>query len=204
MSNFFAMISRMKWITRWSLMRSSQPENLSEHAMEVSCIAHALAVIHNRRFGGRANAERCALLGLYHDAPECLTGDLPTPVKYASPALRCAYQTVEDNAVAQLLAMLPEDFRPDFSPLLQPIQADELLWRFVKAADKLSALIKCICEQQNGNKEFSIAAQSIRESITALQLPEAELFLEDFLPGYALTLDEMRETGAHGLTSSQI
>jgi len=190
--HFFAMLARMKYINRWALMRNAVNENLSEHATQVSMLAHALAVLHNRRFGGQINAERCALLGLYHDAPECLTGDLPTPVKYYSEEVRNAYQTVENHAAAQLLAMLPEDLRADYNPLLNPAEEDETLWRFVKAADKISALIKCIEEAQAGNKEFAIAAESTLKSLHEMQLPEAELFLAQFLPGFSLSLDEMR------------
>jgi len=191
--HFFAMLSRMKYISRWALMRNAVNENLSEHATQVAMLAHALAVLHNRRFGGNVNAERCALLGLYHDAAECLTGDLPTPVKYYSEAVRSAYQTVEDHAAAQLLAMLPENLRADYDSLLRPAAEEEMLWCFVKAADKFSALIKCMEEAQAGNKEFAIAAESTLKSLREMQLPEAEVFLEQFLPGFALSLDEMRQ-----------
>lgn len=193
-SNFFAMLSRMQYINRWSLMRNAHPENLSEHAMEVSMVAHALAVLHNRRFGGSVNPERAALLGLYHDAPECLTGDLPTPVKYYSDTVRAAYQTVETHAAEQLLAMLPEDLRADFLPLLAPQAAEEHLWRFVKAADKISALIKCVKEAHAGNREFAIAAEGLREKIRSMHCQEADMFVAEFLPGYALTLDEIKGT----------
>lgn len=191
--HFFAMISRMKYINRWALMRNTQPENLSEHAMEVACIAHALAVISNKRFAGTHNAERCALLGLYHDAPECLTGDLPTPVKYFSKDVRKAYQSVEENAVQQMLTMLPEDLREAYVPCFIPQDEDTALWRFVKAADKLSALVKCISEENAGNSEFSIAATSLRQTIDQMQLPEAAVFLEEFLPSFSYTLDEMKQ-----------
>lgn len=188
------MISRMKYINRWALMRNAQPENLSQHSMEVACVAHALAVLRNRRFGGSVNAERCALLGLYHDAPESLTGDLPTPVKYYSGAVREAYRTVENHAAAQLLGMLPEDLRADYAPLFVRAEEDAALWPLVRAADKLCALIKCIEEEKAGNREFAIAAASLRETVAALRLPEAEVFIQEFLPGFSLTLDEIKHS----------
>lgn len=191
--HFFAMISRMKYINRWSLMRNSHSENLSQHSMEVAAIAHALVVLHNRRFGGSLDAERAAVLGLYHDMPESLTGDMPTPVKYHSKKLRMAYKSVEDNACQTLLNMLPEDIRGDYKPFFFPVEEDGPLWTYVKAADKICALTKCIDEKKAGNSEFDIAAVSIRQAITEMGLPEAECFLKEFLPSYSLTLDEIKE-----------
>lgn len=190
--HFFAMISRMKYINRWSLMRNSHSENLSQHSMEVAAVAHALVVLHNRRFGGSLNAERAAILGLYHDMPESLTGDMPTPVKYHSEKLRTAYQSVEDNACQTLLDMLPDDIRGDYEPFFFPIEADLALWIYVKAADKICALTKCIDEKKAGNAEFDIAAVSLRKAIAEMNLPEAECFLKEFLPSYSLTLDEIK------------
>ena len=192
-NGFFAMASRMKYINRWALMRNEHGENLSEHSFEVAVIAHALAVIRNKRFGGNINGERAALLGLYHDMPETLTGDMPTPVKYYSEEVRLAYKTVEDTASKSLVAMLPEEFRDAFEPMLVQQEGDEELWKLVKAADKISALIKCIEEKKAGNSEFVKAAESTRNSIKKLSLPEAEIFVEEFLPAYELTLDELRE-----------
>ncbi len=190
---FFAMASRMKYINRWALMRNEHSENLSEHSFEVAVIAHALAVIRNRRFGGNVNGERAALLGLYHDMPETLTGDMPTPVKYYSEEVRSAYKTVEENACKSLVEMLPEDFREDFSPCLIAKEGDEELWKLVKAADKISALIKCLEEKKAGNSEFIKAGEGIEESIRKMGLPEAEVFIEEFLPAYEMTLDELRD-----------
>ena len=192
-NGFFAMVSRMKYINRWALMRNEHSENLCEHSFEVSVIAHALAVIGNKRFGKSLDGERAALLGLYHDTPETLTGDMPTPVKYYSEEVRLAYKTVEENACRSLVEMLPEDFREDFAPMFIPEESDRELWQLVKAADKISALIKCNEEKKAGNSEFIKAGEGIRESIDAMGLPEAMVFVEEFLPAFDLTLDELRK-----------
>lgn len=191
-NGFFAMVSRMKYINRWALMRNEHSENLSEHSFEVAVIAHALAVIKNKRFGGNVNGERAALLGLFHDAPETLTGDMPTPVKYYSEEVRNAYKTVEENACRSLVEMLPEDFRDEFSPLLIADEEDTELWKLVKAADKISALIKCLEERKAGNSEFVKAGEGIKESIEKLDMPEAKVFIEEFLPAFEMTLDELK------------
>ncbi len=191
-NGFFAMASRMKYINRWALMRNEHSENLSEHSFEVAVIANALAVIGNKRFGKSYNGERAALLGLYHDMPETLTGDMPTPVKYYSDEVRAAYKTVEDNACKRLIDMLPDDFRDEFAPFLIADEADEALWKLVKAADKISALIKCLEEKKAGNTEFVKAAEGVRISVEALELPEVKVFIDEFLPAYELTLDELR------------
>lgn len=192
-SNFFAMMSRLKYIDRWALMRNTHAENLSEHCMETACIAHALAIIGNRRFGKKYNAERTALLGLYHDAPETLTGDMPTPVKYYNPAIRQAYAKVEESACEHLVSMLPEDLQADFVPFFFPEQGDEELWKLVKAADKICAYIKCIEERKAGNGEFACAEKSTLDSIEKLAVPEAREFIREFIGGYELTLDEIKE-----------
>ena len=191
-NGFFAMVSRMKYINRWALMRNEHSENLSEHSFEVAVIAHALAVIKNKRFGGNVNGERAALLGLFHDTPETLTGDMPTPVKYYSEEVRKAYKTVEENACRSLVEMLPEDFRDEFSPLLIANEEDAELWKLVKAADKISALIKCLEERKAGNSEFVMAGEGIKESIGKLDMPEAKVFIEEFLPAFEMTLDELK------------
>ena len=191
-SNFFAMISRLKYINRWALMRNTHRENLSEHCMETAAVAHALAIIGNRRFSKSYNAERAALLGLYHDAPESLTGDMPTPVKYYNEEIRNAYAAVEKNACNTLVNMLPEDLRADFEPFFFEREEDEDLWKLVKAADKICALTKCIEEQKAGNSEFTKAAESVRKSIEELEIPEAQEFVKEFLKGYEITLDEIK------------
>ena len=191
-NGFFAMVSRMKYINRWALMRNEHSENLSEHSFEVAVIAHALAVIKNKRFGSNINGERAALMGLFHDAPETLTGDMPTPVKYYSEEVRNAYKTVEENACKSLIDMLPEDFQSEFAPLLILQEEDAELWKLVKAADKISALIKCLEERKAGNSEFIKAGEGIRESIEKLDMPEAKVYIEEFLPAFELTLDELK------------
>ena len=192
-NGFYAMISRMKYINRWALMRNEHSENLAEHSFEVSVIAHALTVIGNRRFGKSLDSERAAFLGLYHDAPETLTGDMPTPVKYYSDEVRAAYKTVEDVACKSLIEMLPEDFREDYESAFLPREEDKELWRYVKAADKISALIKCMEEKKAGNSEFILAGESTAEAIRKLDLPEADVFVKEFLPAYELTLDELKK-----------
>ncbi|HIR47520.1 MAG TPA: 5'-deoxynucleotidase [Candidatus Caccousia avicola] len=191
MRHFFAVLSRMKHIRRWGLMRCTREENLCEHSFETAVLAHALALLRNERFGGSVSPERAAALALFHDASEIFTGDLPTPVKYDNPALRSAYAQVESHARSRLLSMLPEDLRPAYRPLLEEGGPDEEeLRRIVKAADKLSALIKCMEERRAGNAEFSRAEQTLRRAVEDMHLPEADCFLTEFLPSYALTLDE--------------
>ena len=195
-NSFFAAISRMKYIVRWALMRSARPENISEHSGEVAVIAHALAVIGSTRYGRKISPERAAIIGLYHDAPEIITGDMPTPVKYGSEEIREAYHTVEEKAARRLLSGLPEDLRPAYeSILLEQPESDEdrYLLRLVKAADKMSALIKCIEEEKAGNTEFVTAAASTRKSLDSMaeEMPEVRDFMRDFLPSYGRTLDEL-------------
>lgn len=189
-SNFFSMLFRMKYIDRWALMRNSRQETLTEHTLEVAVLAHALATIGNTRCGKSYAADRAAVLGLFHDAHEILTGDMPTPVKYQNPAIETAFKGVEQAANQTLLSMLPEDMADVYAPLLQ--EQDDALKPLVKAADKLSALIKCIEERKAGNLEFRMAERSIRETLAQNSLSEVGIFLEEFLPAFELTLDEMR------------
>lgn len=190
-SNFYAFLSRMKYINRWALMRNTSDETLSQHSHEVAAVAYALCVIGNRRYGKSYNAEKAALLGIYHDMPEILTGDMPTPVKYFNPEIKEAYKKVEKCASEKLLNTLPEDLRDDFRFLFDKNDEDRELWRIVKAADKISALIKCIEERKAGNMEFAKAEQSTLESLKNMNLPEVEDFIKEFLPGYELTLDQL-------------
>ena len=189
-SRFFALISRMKYINRWSTMRSTITENISEHSLDVAFISHALALIRNRRFGGNVDPERCALLAMYHDVTEIITGDLPTPIKYYSREIRGAYDEVEKKAEQKLVSCLPEDLQDDYRPLFSRTEEESELWDLVKAADKISALIKCLEERQMGNTEFRSAERSTLEAIKALKVPEADVFLEEFIPAYSMTIDE--------------
>lgn len=191
MYHFFAKLSRMKYICRWGLMRNTRPENLCEHSYETAVLAHALAVLRNERCGGHVDPQRAATLALFHDCTEILTGDLPTPVKYAGPALRSAYRTVENEAQEKLLSLLPADLAGHYRPLLtENSPADADLVPLVKAADKLSALVKCVEERAMGNTEFAKAEESTRALLEEMGLPEVEIFLREFLPSYSLTLDE--------------
>lgn len=193
MKQFFAMYSRMKYINRWALMKNTRSENLSEHSADVAAIAHAIAVLKNLRFGGKVNAERAAVLGLYHDMPEIITGDMPTPVKYHSKTLHNAFLEVEEEACSRLLSMLPEDMKKEYSPFFFKAEGDEYLWKIVKAADKISALIKCIEEEKAGNREFSKALESTKKAIQKMQLSEADAFLEEFIEAFSLSLDEQSQ-----------
>jgi len=188
-SSFFALLSRMKYISRWSLMRNACGESLSEHSLETAVLAHCLVALRNLRFGGNLSAERAATLALFHDSPEVLTGDMPTPVKYHSPQLREAYRQVEDSACASLLSLLPEDLRCVYASLLEPAGDDLPLLPFIRAADKLSALVKCIEEKKAGNREFDAACDATLQKLVAMDMPEVACFLEEFLPAYGEPLD---------------
>ncbi|HPR39758.1 MAG TPA: 5'-deoxynucleotidase [Oscillospiraceae bacterium] len=190
-SRFYAYLSRMKHIFRWPLMRNSQPESLSVHTLDTAVVAHALGLLRNRRFGGNCDVERLVLLALYHDCGEILTGDMPTPIKYFNPEINRAYKTVESFATHRLAEMLPEDLQADYLPLLDHSGEDPELLRLLKAADKISALIKCVEEENAGNREFSRAKISIGKAIADMHLPEADTFVAEFLPSYGLTLDEL-------------
>lgn len=192
-NGFFAMISRMKLIERWALMRNSHTENISEHSLEVSILAHALATISNERLGSHLNAEKAALIGIYHDATEIITGDMPTPVKYYNESIQDAFKAVEKAAAEGLLAMLPEDLRRSYQSLFIPQEDEAYLWKLVKAADKLSALIKCIEERKAGNTEFSSAEKSIASILSSMNLAEVDIFMKEFLPSYDKTLDELNQ-----------
>ncbi|RKJ41458.1 5'-deoxynucleotidase [Acutalibacter sp. 1XD8-33] len=197
---FFAMLSRMKYINRWGLMRNTREENLCEHSLEVAIVAHALAVLGNKRFGKTYDPQRAAALALLHDASEIITGDMPTPVKYHSEEIRKAYGEVEDMAVEHLVSMLPEDLRPEYRALMtMSAPGDQELTPLVKAADRISAVIKCVEERQSGNRDFSKAEQTILKSIRDMGLPEANAFLREFMPGYGLTIEEQDYTRQAGL-----
>lgn len=188
--NFFAMVNRMKMIDRWALMQNTSKENIAEHSHSVAVIAHALALIGNKEFGKNYNADRVALLALYHDTTEVITGDMPTPVKYYNDEIKSVYKEIEAIAGNRLLAMLPEDYRDCYEPFFNQSEEDKELWKLVKAADKISALIKCIEENRMGNKEFEIALKSQEKKIAEIDLPEVKFFSEHFMKAYYLTLDE--------------
>ena len=186
---FFALISRMRYIERWALMRNTSPENIQEHSHMVAVLAHALAVIDRDYFGGTADPGEVAVAALYHDASEILTGDMPTPIKYHDPQLRDAYKAVEHQAARRLLELLPEELRPDYAPYLT--EEDPAVFRLVKAADRLSAYIKCIEEQKAGNLEFREAGVQILSDLERNPLPALHYFMDHFLPAFSLTLDEL-------------
>ena len=186
---FFALISRMKYINRWGLMRNAVTENISEHSLETAFIAHVLALYRNVRFGGNVDPERTALLAMYHDVTEIITGDLPTPVKYYNEEIKRQYGRVEEIAGEKIIGYLPEDLREYYRPLMGKTEEESELWQLVKAADKLSALIKCIEERNMGNLDFANAEQSTLQALHNMKLPEAEEFIKEFLPSYGLTLD---------------
>lgn len=187
---FYAMLSRMKYINRWGLMRNTREENLSEHSLEVAFIAHALGIINNEVFNGSINADRLAIFGMYHDVTEIITGDMPTPVKYYNSEIRTAYKEVEKAAGQEILTGLPENIRKRYNNLLTESETEKELWIYVKAADKLSALIKCIEERKMGNTDFFKAEQSTLDSIKNMGIAEADYFIEHFIPAYSMTLDE--------------
>ena len=188
--SFFAYLSRMRYISRWGLMRNTFQENIQEHSHMVAVLAHALAVIRRDVLGKKADPGLAAAAALYHDAPEILTGDLPTPIKYYSPDIRDAYKRVEEVSAGKLAAMLPEELRGAFAPLLRE-DYDPDTRALVKAADKLSAYIKCVEELKAGNAEFRQAAEQTLEALKGYGLPEVDYFMERFLPAFGLTLDEL-------------
>jgi 5'-deoxynucleotidase len=191
MNHFFAYLSRMKFIRRWGLMHNTYPENIQEHSLRVAMVAHALAVIRNRLFEGNVSGERTALLALYHDAGEVLTGDLPAPVKYFNPEIKNAYKEIEAAAASRLLKMVPEVLKTDYQGLFFPESADQEARDLVKAADKICAYLKCLEEIGAGNQEFAKAEKALKASVEELDLPEVRYFLETFVPSFRLTIDEL-------------
>lgn len=193
--HFFAMMDRMRFIQRWSLMRSTTTENLAEHSLMVGMIAHVMAVLRNQGTVEQTaslpevDAGQIAVMAMYHDAPEIITGDLPTPVKYYDKGIRDAYRRVEQSATERLLALLPDPLVPIYSDFLFENDSEE--WRFVKAADKISAYLKCLQEVKAGNSEFSLALEQCREKVQELELPEADYFMKHFADSYTLTIDEL-------------
>ncbi len=192
MYSFFALMARMKYIERWALMRNSLSENVSEHSLEVAMLAHGLAIISNEKCGNDFDVSRVALMGLYHDANEIITGDMPTPIKYHDDHIKAAYKRVEDLASQTMIDKLPDYMRKYYQPVFFPQEGNEREWRLVKAADKLSALIKCMEELRSGNQEFKTAKKTIEDTLHKMEMPEVEIFVKEFLPAYELTLDELQ------------
>ena len=191
-SHFFALFSRMKYIDRWSLMRNTDNESLSQHSLDVGAIAHALSVIGNKRLGKNYDSGKTALIGMYHDMPEIITGDMPTPVKYHNSEIREAFGKIEQAAQRSLISSLPEDLKEEYIPLICPDEeSDE--YRLVKAADKISALLKCMLEERSGNSEFIKAREATEKSLHAMNCKEAEIFLSEFLDSYSMVLDTVLE-----------
>ena len=188
--NFYAFMDRMKYIKRWSLMRSVREENIMEHSQQVAVIAHALALLSNKYFGGNVNVEKTVLLAQYHETGEVITGDLPTPIKYFNPEIRDAYKDLEKNACVKILDMLPEDLREDYREyVIQDESAEER--RLVKFADRLAAYLKCVEEIKAGNSEFKKAKATIEKELKSARRPEVDYFLKEFAPAFELTLDEL-------------
>ena len=188
--NFFAYIFRMRHIARWALMRNTRTENVEEHSYEAAVLAHALAVIGRDVFHKGLDPDKIAVAALFHDAPEIITGDMPTPIKYYNPSLKDAYQQVEAAAQDKLLSMLPPELAPAYEPLVR--ESDPGVRRYVKAADKLSAYIKCVEELKAGNAEFKKAAEQTRTALEEMGMEELDWFMERFLPAFSLTLDELQ------------
>ncbi len=186
--HFYAMLSRMKNIYRWGLMRNTKSENLSEHSLEVAFIAHALAIINNQKFGGNVSPEKAAVAAMFHDTSEIITGDMPTPIKYYNPQIKEVYKQIESVAEDKLISYLPDYMRQDIAKIYKETSRDIKI--LIKAADKISAYIKCLEEIKMGNSEFTVAAESTKNAILALNCPEANVFLEDFIKSFSLCLDE--------------
>ena len=188
--NFYAFMDRMKYIKRWQLMRSVREENIMEHSQQVAMLAHALAVIDNKIFGGSADAEKAALYAVYHECSEVLTGDLPTPIKYFNNNIEGAYKSLEERACDKLLNTLPEELRGEFEKSMKPDKTSAE-YAIMKAADRLAAYIKCLEELRSGNREFAKAKQSIEDDFHSRNMTEVEYFFEKFIKSFELTLDEL-------------
>ncbi|WMY95407.1 MAG: 5'-deoxynucleotidase [Arsenophonus sp.] len=191
MSHFFAYLFRMKLINRWSLMRNVRTENVSEHSLQVAFIAHALACIKNRKFNGHINAERIAVLAMYHDASEVITGDLPTPIKYHNTKIANEYKKIEKYAQKKLIKMLPEELQKEFLIILNDEYFSEKEYRIIKSADALCAYLKCLEELSAGNSEFNIAKRRLEKILTEFYTDEIQYFMKNFVSGFQLSLDEI-------------
>jgi len=190
-SKFYAYLSRLRWIKRWGLMRNAQAENVMEHSWEVATIAHALALIKNQYFDGNVDPQAIATAALYHDVSEVITGDLPTPIKYYSKQITAAYQDIEKQSIQALLHQLPEKLQPQYAKLIHEDLIPEDHQAIIKAADNISAYLKCRIELNAGNQEFSIAAIEIEKKLQEKMLPEVNFFMQSFAPACGLTLDSL-------------
>jgi 5'-deoxynucleotidase len=193
MSHFFAYLYRLRFIRRWSLMRNTEPENVAEHTFYVALLTHALCTIGREVFGKDPDVGRAVTLALFHDVAEVMTGDIPTPVKHHDDAILRGMRELEGVATAQLLAMVPANLRASYRPLIEPDGGDREALRWVRAADKLAAYLKCAAEVASGNREFVVAKRQIEQTIRGLELPEVEYFLTRFAPSFERTLDEISE-----------
>jgi 5'-deoxynucleotidase len=193
-SSFYAYLSRLRWIKRWGLKRNAHEENVMEHSWEVSVIAHTLALIKNRYYDGNVDANAIAAAALYHDITEVITGDLPTPIKYHSQEINAAYKQIEKQAEIELLALLPAELRADFQALIHHDMMPEEHVKIIKAADKISAYLKCQAELKAGNREFETAAEQLALTIGASEQPEVMFFMNAFAPSCGLTLDGLMKT----------
>jgi len=191
MSHFFAFLSRMKLIKRWGLMRNTRTENIQEHSLQVAMIAHNLAIIRNKIFDGNLLPERVMALAIYHEVAEVITGDLATPIKYFNPEIKKAFGNIEEIAKRRLFEMIPEALRMEYTSYFFPQDIDEDYWNIVKAADKISAYLKCVEELKSGNEEFLKAKNKIEQELDKFKLPEVKFFLNTFIPSFSLTLDEL-------------
>lgn len=192
-SHFFAYLSRLKLIGRWPLMRNVRTENVAEHSLQVAMVAHALAIIKNRVFKGEVNAERIALLAMYHDTSEVLTGDLPTPVKYFNHQIAHEYKAIEEIARQKLITMVPDELRDAFAPLIDEQQFTDEEKSIVKQADALCAYLKCLEELAAGNNEFRLAKTRLEKTLDARRSDEMDYFMRVFVPSFELSLDEMSD-----------
>jgi len=190
-SKFFAYLSRLRWIKRWGLMRNAQAENVMEHSWEVATIAHALALIKNQYFAGNVDPQAIATAALYHDVSEVITGDLPTPIKYYSKQITAAYHEIEHQSVQALIKQLPDKLQPEYEGLIQESKLPPSHREIIKAADNISAYLKCQIELKAGNQEFSIAAIEIEKKLRKQPLPEVDFFMQHFAPACGLTLDSL-------------
>jgi len=190
-SHFFAYISKIRWLQRWGLKRNTQSENVMEHSWEVATIAHALGLIRNKRFSGNIDANALAVAAMYHDVSEVITGDMPSPIKYHSREITDAYKSIEHQAEQELFSLLPDELKSDYEAVLLEKNLTDEQHLLIKAADTISAYIKCQLEINAGNQEFVKAAEQISAKLQSFALPEVDYFMQVFFDSYSLTLDEL-------------